>query len=263
MVARDLREYSGSLSLQSLVFGSDHNIAAAAEVIEVGLVGVIDQSGDSLFAFGEGAVQGDDSRGFGFQVKLDAQIRVGSFITLDGITDQLPRVLAIDDHRLVDAEIQSRLLRLVLIADQFQVASFQDTSPRSPLCRVLDAGGQVVPGRRDHRRIGRRSLRWRLPERGGSPAGQCDADDQQRSLVFHFMLSRLPHSLPRSSSLMAASSVVAVLRGAGVRGYCRTDGAIASMGWFHATRLIPAGGTSRTTFGSGSCRHILRRSRVR
>ena len=85
MVARDLREYRGSLSLQGLVFGSDHNIAAAAEVIEVGLVGVIDQSGDSLFAFGEGAVQGDDSRGFGFQVKRDAQIRVGSFITLEGI----------------------------------------------------------------------------------------------------------------------------------------------------------------------------------
>ena len=67
MAARDLREYSGSLSLQGLVFGSDHDIAAAAEVIEVGLVGVIDQSGDSLFAFGEGAVQGDDSRALVFR----------------------------------------------------------------------------------------------------------------------------------------------------------------------------------------------------
>jgi hypothetical protein len=78
--------------------GRHDHVATTAEVIQVGLVRIVDEPRSLLFALGIGFVQRDDSRGLLLEFKRDAEEGVGPFISLYIIADELSGVDAIDHH---------------------------------------------------------------------------------------------------------------------------------------------------------------------
>ena len=129
------------------VLGSDDDIATTTKMIEIGLVRIVDQPGDSSLAVFVRAVQGHDRRSSTVEFQGNPQVRMRSLAGLHAITDQFPPVDTIDDDFLVDSQIQRRFLGLVLIPQQFEVTAFQHRASLPPIAFRFDSLRQIIPRR--------------------------------------------------------------------------------------------------------------------
>jgi len=121
------------------------DIAAAAEVIEEGFVGVAAQPDGLLGAFRRGAVQGDDGGRLAFQIQRNAEVGMGAFVALDLIADVEPLITPLHNGGLMHLQIKRRLPGLVRVADQFEVTLPQHRAMLCPILTRAHALQQVVP----------------------------------------------------------------------------------------------------------------------
>ena len=70
---------------------------------------------------------------------------MGSLIGFHRVADQLSPVDPVNDNFFVDLQIEWRLLRLVLIADQLEISLPEDNPPFPPVFRSLNPVRQVIP----------------------------------------------------------------------------------------------------------------------
>ena len=99
-------------------------------------------------------MQGHDSRKFAVPRQRYAEVGVCAFARLDVVADQLSGIHVVDHDFLVDHQIQFRLCRFELVANEVEVALAQDLLSCLPVGVVADAFKKVVPGRKNDRRVG-------------------------------------------------------------------------------------------------------------
>ena len=126
------------------VFRGDRDVAAAAEMIHIRFVGVIDQPRDSLFPMHVRSVQCDYPWSLAVGVQRDSQVSVRSLVVFNCVANQLPGVLAIHHHRVVYLQVQWRLCRLILVAEQIHVALLENRTSLlslrgrfNPVCYII------------------------------------------------------------------------------------------------------------------------------
>ena len=105
------------------VLRRNYDIPAAAEVVEVRFVRIINQPCNSLFSFRVRSVQCNNCWGFAFQLEWNSQIGARSLALLNRVADQFASVAAIDIDRFMNLKIEWRLFGFVLISEQFKIAT--------------------------------------------------------------------------------------------------------------------------------------------
>ena len=131
------------------MLGRDDHVTAAAEVIEVGLVRIVDQAGGTLLPVLVGAVKRDDGRELAVPFERDAEIGMGAFVGLDVVADQPTGVLTIDHDFFVNPQIERRFLRFVTVPDEVEIALAQHLLVGFPVRGSLHTVEQVIPRGRD------------------------------------------------------------------------------------------------------------------
>lgn len=123
-------------------------------MIEVGLVGIVDQAGGLLDAAFVGAMEGDHARGLARVLQRDAEVRASTFRTFDLIANQAAVVNVVDHNRFVDFQVERRFDWLVLVANQVEKFAPQFFVSNRPLDGGRNPGEQVATPTRSKALVG-------------------------------------------------------------------------------------------------------------
>jgi hypothetical protein len=91
----------------------------------------------------------DGGKRFGV-LQRNPKVRVGALPVLDRVTDEAALIDAVDHHGLMNLNVEGRsLCRLVLVAQEFEVTTFEVGLASGPVGGRVDSGREVVPGGSD------------------------------------------------------------------------------------------------------------------